>query len=40
LLLHLLQVCSNLPAKTMRKGRNDPRNHLRNDATIYNVVHM
>jgi hypothetical protein len=28
--LRLLQVCSNLAAKTMRKGRNHPRNHPRN----------
>src|SRR5215469_14301930 len=25
----LIQVCSNLATKTMRKGRNDPRNHPR-----------
>jgi hypothetical protein len=31
-LLRLVQVCPNLIAKTMRKGRNDPRNHPRNDA--------
>jgi hypothetical protein len=29
--LHLLPVCSNLLAKTMRKGRNDPRNDPRNE---------
>jgi len=27
--LRLVQVCSNLTAKTMRKRRNDPRNHPR-----------
>jgi hypothetical protein len=27
--LRLVQVCLNLAAKTMRKGRNDPRNHPR-----------
>jgi hypothetical protein len=30
--LRLLQVCSNLAAKTMRKGRNDPRNSPRDHA--------
>jgi len=30
--LRLLQVCSNLAAKTMRKVRNNPRNNPRNDA--------
>jgi hypothetical protein len=30
--LRLLQVCANLAAKTMRKGRNDPRNFPRDDA--------
>src|SRR5712692_237524 len=30
--LRLIQVCANLAARTMCKGRNDPRNHPRNDA--------
>jgi len=30
--LRLVQVCSNLTAKTMRKRRNDPRNHPRKHA--------
>jgi len=30
--LRLVQVCSNLAARTMRKGRNDPRNPPRDHA--------
>jgi len=30
--LRLVQVCSNLAAKTMRKGRNDSRNSPRDHA--------
>src|SRR5438093_2815711 len=37
--LRLLQVCSNLLAKTMRKGRNDPRNPPRNHAIEELQVH-